>query len=84
MMKQASHQVAQSLLKKLSIDCIKKIDIARDEICHYEAYNMEDAQYAIVSYGGTARTAYEAMLEARKKGYKSRHGTPYHNLAICR
>ena len=31
---------------------------------------MEDAQYAIVSYGGTARTAYEAMLEARKKGYK--------------
>ena len=34
---------------------------------HYEAYNMEDAQYAIVSYGGTARTAYEAMLEARKK-----------------
>ena len=48
----------------------KKIDIARDEICHYEAYNMEDAQYAIVSYGGTARTAYEAMLEARKKSYK--------------
>ena len=48
----------------------KKIDIACDEICHYEAYNMEDAQYAIVSYGGTARTAYEAMLEARKKGYK--------------
>ena len=31
-----------------SIDCIK-IDIARDEICHYEAYNMEDAQYGIVS-----------------------------------
>ena len=27
-------------------------------------------EYAIVSYGGTARTAYEAMLEARKKGYK--------------
>lgn len=49
----------------------KKIDIARDEICHYEAYNMEDAQYAIVSYGGTARTAYEAMLEARKKVIKS-------------
>ena len=67
MMKQASHQVAQWLLKKSLIDCIKKIDIARDEICHYEAYNMEDAQYAIVSYGGTARTAYEAMLEARKK-----------------
>lgn len=32
---------------------------------------MEDAQYAIVSYGGTARTAYEAMLEARKKAIKS-------------
>ena len=31
---------------------------------------MEDAQYAIVSYGGTARTAYEAMQSARAKGYK--------------
>lgn len=41
-----------------------------DEIIHYESYSMEDAEYAIVSYGGTARTAYEAMLNARAKGYK--------------
>ena len=31
---------------------------------------MEDAEYAVVAFGGTARTAYEAVLEARKKGIK--------------
>ncbi len=46
----------------------KKLDT--DDICHYAEYCMEDAQYAIVSYGGTARTAYEAMKNARRKGYK--------------
>ncbi len=48
----------------------QKLAIASDEICHYEEYFMDDAEYAIVSYGGTARTAYEAMLNARAKGYK--------------
>lgn len=31
---------------------------------------MEDAEYAVVSFGGTSRTAYEAVLNARKKGLK--------------
>ncbi len=48
----------------------QKLAIASDEICHYEEYFMDDASYAVVSYGGTARTAYEAMLNARAKGYK--------------
>ncbi len=48
----------------------QKLAIASDEICHYEEYFMDDAEYAVVSYGGTARTAYEAMLNARAKGYK--------------
>lgn len=48
----------------------KKIAIAQDEITHVEEYCMEDAEYAVVAFGGTARTAYEAVLAARKKGIK--------------
>lgn len=45
----------------------KKIAIAQDEITHVEEYCMEDAEYAVVAFGGTARTAYEAVLAARKR-----------------
>ena len=31
---------------------------------------MDDAEYAVVAFGGTARTAYEAVANARKKGQK--------------
>lgn len=48
----------------------KKIEIARDEITHVEEYFMDDAEYAVVSFGGSARTAYEAVVNARKKGIK--------------
>ncbi|TCL38853.1 2-oxoglutarate ferredoxin oxidoreductase subunit alpha [Anaerospora hongkongensis] len=42
-----------------------------DEIVLYENYLMEDAEIAIVAYGGTARTAYAAIDEARAKGIKA-------------
>lgn len=48
----------------------KKIIIAQDEITHYDEYFMDDAQYAVVSYGGVARTAYEAVRQARERGIK--------------
>ena len=31
---------------------------------------MDDAEYAVIAFGGTARTAYEAVESARKKGIK--------------
>ena len=31
---------------------------------------MDDAEYAVVAFGGTARTAYEAVRNARAKGQK--------------
>ena len=31
---------------------------------------MDDAEYAVIAYGGTARTAYEAVRTAREKGIK--------------
>lgn len=48
----------------------EKIEIARDEVTHVEEYFMEDAEYAVVSFGGSARTAYEAVMNARKKGIR--------------
>lgn len=47
-----------------------KIEVARDEITHVEEYFMDDAEYAVVSFGGSARTAYEAVMNARNKGIK--------------
>ena len=44
--------------------------LAASDICHYKTYFMDDAEYALISYGGTARTAYEAVLNARAKGCK--------------
>lgn len=48
----------------------EKIAIAQDEITHYDEFFMEDAEYAVLAYGGTARTAYAAVEAARAKGIK--------------
>lgn len=48
----------------------EKIMRVSDEIIRTESYFMDDAEYAVVSYGGAARTAYEAVAQARKKGQK--------------
>jgi len=48
----------------------EKISRAADEIIEVHQEFMDDAEFAVVSFGGTARTAYEAVLNARKKGLK--------------
>lgn len=48
----------------------EKIARAQDEITHYDEFFMDDAEYAVVAYGGTARTAYAAVEAARIKGIK--------------
>lgn len=48
-----------------------KINNNLDEIVLYENYRMEDAEVAVIAYGGTARTAYAAVDEARAKGIKA-------------
>lgn len=59
---------------KVTEECIRrlheKIEIAQDEITHYDAFFMEDAEYAVVAYGGTARTAYAAVEKERQNGIK--------------
>lgn len=61
-----SAQVTKDNIKRLH----EKITSVQDEITHYDEFNMEDAQYAVLAYGGTSRTAYEAVQMARKQGIK--------------
>lgn len=48
----------------------EKISRAADEIIEVQEEFMDDAEIAVVAYGGTARTAFEAVRNARAKGQK--------------
>ena len=61
-----SPKVTQEAIDRLH----KKIEIAADEIIEVEESFMNDAEYAVVAFGGTARTAYEAVRNARSRGIK--------------
>ncbi len=41
-----------------------------DDIVHVENYKMDDAEFAVIAFGGAARTAYEAIDLARAQGLK--------------
>lgn len=59
---------------KITEECLnrlhEKINRVQDEITHYDEFFMEDAEIAVVTYGGTARTAYAAVEAARAQGKK--------------
>ena len=59
-------QVAGKLVSRL----LSKIEDNVDDIVRIEEYAMEDAETAIVCFGGTARAAMEAVLAAREAGKK--------------
>lgn len=47
-----------------------KLDDNLDDIVQVENYRMEDAEFAVVAFGGAARTAYEAIDMARAEDLK--------------
>jgi len=59
-------QVTEQSIRRLH----QKIEIAQDEITRCDEFFMNDAEYAVVAYGGTARTAYAAVEKARSGGIK--------------
>ncbi|WP_313992803.1 2-oxoacid:acceptor oxidoreductase subunit alpha [uncultured Selenomonas sp.] len=61
-----SPAVTEQLIHRLH----EKINRVGEEIIHTEEHFMENAEYAVVSYGGTARTAYEAVRTARAAGIR--------------
>ena len=50
---------------------IDKIEKNLDIISEVNEYGMDDAEYAVVCYGGTARAAMSAVEMAREKGIKA-------------
>jgi 2-oxoglutarate ferredoxin oxidoreductase subunit alpha len=48
----------------------EKLSDNLDDIVTYEEYRLEDADYAVVAFGGTARSAYAAIDQAREMGIK--------------
>ena len=61
-----STQVAGKLVSRL----LAKIEDNVDDIVRVEEYAMDDAETAVVCFGGTARAAMEAVLAAREAGQK--------------
>ena len=56
---------------KESLDRLRtKLTDNLDDIVQVENYRMEDAEFAVVAFGGAARTAYEAVDMARAEGLK--------------
>lgn len=47
-----------------------KLENNLDDIVQVENYRMEDADFAVVAFGGAARTAYETVDMAREEGLK--------------
>ena len=61
-----SPKVTEDFIRRMH----EKISRAADEIIEVQQEFMDDAEFAVVAFGGTARTAYESVLNLRKKGLK--------------
>jgi len=56
---------------KLSARILGKIEENEDDICRTEEVLMDDADTAVLCFGGTARAAMSAVLAARAQGVKA-------------
>ena len=61
-----SHEVAGKLIGRL----LDKIEKNADDIIRIEEYCMEDAETAVICFGGTARAVMDAVIQARAEGKK--------------
>ena len=59
-------ELAEELINRL----VNKIENNLDDIVTYEEYKLNDADIAIVAYGGTARSAKSAVNAARNENIK--------------
>lgn len=62
-----STKVADTLMTRL----MAKVENNKDDIIQYEEYMTEDAEYIIFSYGSTARSSKQAVMDLREKGIKA-------------
>lgn len=57
---------AEAVIRHLT----EKIENHKDEIAITRKYELTDAEFVLIAYGGTARSALSAMEKAREKGLK--------------
>lgn len=62
-----SHEEADKLVTRL----LRKVSQNCDDIVTVDEYRMDDAEIAVVCYGGTARSAITAVDEARAQGIRA-------------
>ncbi|WP_094606525.1 2-oxoglutarate oxidoreductase subunit KorA [Sporomusa silvacetica DSM 10669] len=62
-----SNAVTDEVIDRLHSKITKNID----DIVKYEEFNLDDAEIAVVAFGGTARSAYAAIESARKQGVRA-------------
>jgi len=62
-----STKVADKLMTRL----MDKVEKNKDDIIDYEEFMTEDADYIIFSYGSTARSSKQAVLDLREQGIKA-------------
>ena len=65
--KTVQSEVHEKLIKRI----VEKIEKNKKDIVDYEAYELEDAEIVIISFGIVARSAMRAVKELRKKGIKA-------------
>lgn len=65
-----SLSLAPSQLEQWNIDRYKRYEIVEENEVMYEEFMMEDAEICVVAFGIAARVSKNAIVEARKKGYK--------------
>jgi pyruvate/2-oxoacid:ferredoxin oxidoreductase alpha subunit len=65
---------------------VSKIADHRDEIVRTETLlcDEDDLDTLLIAYGFTARSAYRAAQELRRRGTPRRAVAPGHALALCR
>ena len=61
-----SSEIAGKLIGRL----LDKVEKNVDHICRVEEYEMDDAETAVVCFGGTTRAVMDAVLAARAEGMK--------------
>ncbi|SMC70054.1 2-oxoacid:acceptor oxidoreductase subunit alpha [Sporomusa malonica] len=62
-----SNEVTHEVIDRLHT----KIKNHVDDIVKYEDFQLEDAEVAVIAFGGTARSAYAAVESAREQGIKA-------------
>ncbi|WP_313345597.1 2-oxoacid:acceptor oxidoreductase subunit alpha [Sedimentibacter sp.] len=61
-----NNEISSKLIQRI----VDKIEKNIDDISYYDEYKLEDAEIAIVAYGGVSRSAKSAVDEMREKGIK--------------